>query len=108
MASSMREAWDHAGRSRHERGYGTAWEKLRLVVLERDQRLCQPCLKQDRVSPAHAVDHIKPKAQGGTDDLDNLQSICRTCHQDKTLNDQGRQSRPKLHIAADGWPIDRG
>jgi 5-methylcytosine-specific restriction endonuclease McrA len=30
------------------------------------------------------VDHITPKAEGGTDDHDNLQSICTECHDAKT------------------------
>jgi 5-methylcytosine-specific restriction protein A len=33
---------------------------------------------------AHAVDHIKPKEQGGTDSHANLQSICKACHKAKT------------------------
>jgi 5-methylcytosine-specific restriction protein A len=55
------------------------------------------------VTPAHAVDHITPKAKGGTDDLHNLQAICRACHLDKTLRDNGR--RVKRRIGVDGWPI---
>jgi hypothetical protein len=30
------------------------------------------------------VDHITPKARGGSDLLDNLQTLCATCHQRKT------------------------
>jgi 5-methylcytosine-specific restriction endonuclease McrA len=26
------------------------------------------------------VDHIQPKALGGADTWDNLQTLCRTCH----------------------------
>jgi 5-methylcytosine-specific restriction protein A len=101
-----RKAWQHDRRSRHERGYGTAWDKLREEVMRRDMRLCQPCLRKDRVAAAHAVDHIKPKAKGGTDDLDNLQAICRSCHLDKTMTDSGR--RPRRTIGVDGWPIQGG
>jgi 5-methylcytosine-specific restriction protein A len=72
--------------------------------MRRDLALCQPCLKEGRTTAAHAVDHIKPKAKGGTDDLGNLQAICRSCHFDKTLRDQGR--RRKRRIGIDGWAID--
>ena len=33
---------------------------------------------------AYAVDHITPKAQGGTDDESNLEAICREHHTRKT------------------------
>lgn len=29
-------------------------------------------------------DHIVNKAQGGTDDMDNLQSLCKPCHDKKS------------------------
>lgn len=75
---------DKAKGNRHERGYGTAWTKLRDTVMARDKGLCQPCLSSGRYTPASEVDHIKPKAEGGTDDTGNLQSICRQCHRTKT------------------------
>lgn len=70
--------------NRHERGYGTAWTKLREFVLKRDEGLCKPCKAAGRVTLASEVDHRIPKAEGGTDDESNLQAICRTCHLDKT------------------------
>lgn len=87
--------------SRHKRGYGSAWYKLRKVILRRDRHLCQPCLAQYRVTPATQVDHIKAKANGGTDDPDNLQSICDACHKRKTIEDQHGE---RLTFGADGWP----
>jgi 5-methylcytosine-specific restriction protein A len=75
---------DRARGSRHERGYGAEWERQRKQALMRDAGLCQPCRQQGRISVAKQVDHIRPKAAGGTDDLDNLQSICVACHQAKT------------------------
>lgn len=101
---SFKRAWKHTRESRHARGYGTAWDRIRKEVMQRDQRLCQPCLKNNRATAAHAVDHIIPKAKGGTDDLSNLQAICRACHLDKSLRDQGR--RRKRPIGLDGWPIN--
>lgn len=89
--------------SRHERGYGTAWDKLRKRILARDKHLCQPCLRKARVTAANQVDHITPKAKGGTDDEHNLEAICGPCHADKTTKDGG--GRVKQAIGADGWPI---
>lgn len=76
--------------NRHERGYGTAWTKLREFVLNRDQGLCQPCEAAGRVTLAHEVDHKIPKAEGGTDAESNLQAICRTCHLEKTTAEAKR------------------
>lgn len=89
--------------SRHERGYGTAWDKLRKQVLVRDKHLCQPCRRIGRVTPATQVDHVKPKAKGGTDDMRNLQAICTPCHADKTAQENG--VKPRVEIGEDGWPM---
>ena len=93
--------WADKG-SRHERGYGAAWDRIRLQALKRDGYLCQPCLRAGRITEAKAVDHIKPKAQGGSDDLANLQGICDQCHADKTARDEGWKRPPT--IGTDGWP----
>ena len=70
-----------------QRGYGHAWRKLRKQALERDLYLCQICLKSKRLTEATTVDHIKPKAFGGDDTLDNLQSLCDGCHKHKTATE---------------------
>ncbi len=91
--------------TRHERGYGNAWDKLRLQVLKRDYYLCQcdECLRTSRVRSASEVDHIIPKAKGGTDDMDNLQAIHPECHKAKTMKDEGHIVRQRIGI--DGWPL---
>jgi 5-methylcytosine-specific restriction enzyme A len=93
--------------SRHERGYGTAWNKIRNAVMQRDQHLCQPCLMMGRPTPAREVDHIIPKSQGGTDDMDNLQCICTECHKDKTQQEArtARGIKPLPQFDAKGWPV---
>jgi len=67
------------------RGYGSRWRKLRLMQLRR-YPLCQwpGCNK-----PATDVDHIVPRASGGTDDADNLQSLCHAHHSVKTATQDG-------------------
>lgn len=96
-----RKPWDKGGKNRHQQGYGTAWDKLRLHVLARDKHLCQACLKAGRITEGNQVDHIVPKAKGGTDDLHNLQVICRPCHDDKSIRDRG--GRPRRRITTEGW-----
>lgn len=107
-------SWSDGDRaSRHERGYGTAWDKLRLQILQRDCYICrcsecQPAGKTfpTRIRPATEVDHVIPKAKGGTDDPGNLAAINADCHRRKTLRDRGAQPKPKPRIAPDGWPIE--
>ncbi|MDE9553419.1 HNH endonuclease [Xenorhabdus bovienii] len=78
------------GKSRHARGYGSQWDKLKISVKQRDNHLCQHCLRQGRAITGTTVDHIQPKAHGGTDALSNLQLLCETCHQQKTATERLR------------------
>lgn len=94
--------------SRHARGYGAEWQKLRVLVLKRDAGLCQCDECQGgklRITVANEVHHIIPKARGGTDDMSNLQSVNKECHARLTAAEQGRTLQPKAKIGADGWPI---
>ena len=84
-----------------ERGYGHAWRKIRAVRLKIDNGLCVMCKQQNKVEQATEVDHIIEKAAGGTDDIDNLQSLCNVCHMNKTI---GKQSAA---CDANGLPIDK-
>ena len=94
--------------TRQQRGYGAQWDKLRKQVLRRDAYLCRPCLADDRLTSATEVDHIVPKAKGGTDTPSNLQAICRACHRAKTTIDGGGVPRQQFTHGADGWPIPTG
>jgi 5-methylcytosine-specific restriction enzyme A len=78
--------------SRHQRGYGSAWDKLRLTILKRDGYLCQcnECKQAKRIRQADEVDHIVNKAEGGTDDPSNLQAINTDCHKRKTRAEAAR------------------
>ncbi|EPY8414567.1 HNH endonuclease [Klebsiella aerogenes] len=79
-----------AGKSRHERGYGRPWEIRRARVLQRDKYLCQNCRRHGIATKATTVDHIIPKAHGGTDDDSNLESLCWPCHRKKTATERTR------------------
>ena len=99
--------WQGDRGSRHERGYGHEWVKLRLRILRRDGYLCQPCYKTGRPTPATQVDHITPKSQDGTDDWENLQAICDDCHKAKTQDEarQGSGAKPRPQFDSKGWPV---
>jgi 5-methylcytosine-specific restriction endonuclease McrA len=53
--------------------------EVRTFVFERDRNTCKSCGSQAQLE----VDHIIPLAKGGTNDLSNLQTLCRTCNQRK-------------------------
>ena len=78
--------WNHK-KSTTQRGYGHQWRKLRDSVMRRDQGLCQVCLAIGKYTPADEVDHVTPKAAGGSEEPDNLQAICKPCHAEKTAKE---------------------
>lgn len=62
------------------------WKMKRLLVIKRDNFKCQFCKGKQRMLkqlPPNELDchHIIPQALGGTDDLENLITICKNCHQ---------------------------
>lgn len=100
--------------SRHSRGYGNAWEKVRAQVIERDMGMCQECKRNGIIKAGTDVDHIVSKAKAGQmgwtqeqmDDPKNLELLCKTpCHEAKTARETGRTYRPKVQIGLDGWPV---
>lgn len=111
--------WD---KTKSGRG-GSRWRAKRARVFRRDHYLCQRCKRNGTITsvelhgPKHGIcDHIKSLAEGGTDDLINLECICQDCDRLKTFNEaaRGRGAQPVEHITPkfsnqvdpDGWPID--
>lgn len=52
---------------------------IRWEVWERDNFTCQICGSRKNL----AVDHIHPERKGGTLDLTNLQTLCKSCNSRK-------------------------
>ena len=105
-------AWSRE--SRHARGYGSHWDKLRILILQRDGGICHcpDCMGgQKQLKPAHEVDHIVPKAeakrlgwtQDQIDDPSNLRAVNRLCHRKLTTLQNGGTPRPATGL--DGWPV---
>jgi len=90
--ADLAKAWTR-GRAGQGRG-GRPWRRLREQVLQRDRYLCQEHKRQGKAVPATTVDHIKPKAEGGTDAASNLESLCGPCHEAKTL-EEARRARER-------------
>lgn len=53
--------------------------KHRAAVIARCGEMCWYC----KAAPGDTLDHIIPRAQGGTDDPDNLVPACRPCNSSK-------------------------
>jgi 5-methylcytosine-specific restriction protein A len=84
------------------------WQRLRRMKL-RVNPLCETCLKQNRIEPAVAVDHIVPvKAAGGEayPALDWLMSMCASCHNRKTRGEQLGAELPIKGCDVYGYPLD--
>lgn len=73
------DASDKARDNANARGYGARWRKLRLMFL-RAHPLCELCAQSDRVTPATDVHHKLAKRKGGTNEWENLQALCKSCH----------------------------
>jgi len=73
----------------NERGYDWNWRKLRSLVLAREP-LCRECARRGKIVAATEVDHIVPLSRGGTNELDNLQPLCKSCHSRKTAKEMNK------------------
>jgi len=58
------------------REYGAFWKIQRERALERDGYICQVCGSRESL----IVHHMVPIRMGGTHSLDNLMTLCRSCH----------------------------
>jgi 5-methylcytosine-specific restriction enzyme A len=80
---------------------GRAGQRRRERVLMLNP-LCVICKRNNRVTAAVQVDHIKALSNGGADDESNLQGLCLDCHKTKTAQDLGYKI--KRQVGIDGIP----
>ena len=130
IRSASQRCADEQRGSRIERGYDEHHERLRLLCFQRDEWRCRVCgwepdvVRDCRLAgvdapPAEVVldelrraklagerhlhaDHVMPIAThpGLRLDLDNMQTLCDTCHRRKTMKENGL--RPVARMAAAG------
>ena len=78
-------AWSSAGAD-----LGPGWSRVRAGVLRRAGYVCVSC--GDKATEA---DHIISRRNGGSDDPDNLQALCRLCHSRKSAA-EGNAAKNRL------------
>lgn len=84
-------------------------ETDRQFVLERAHACCEYCQSQMRYAThGFSVEHILPKAKGGTDDLENLALACQGCNNFKFTRTEARdpvtgQIAPLYHPRVHVW-----
>ena len=84
--------------SRHHRNHNLprwAWARLRRRVFDRDGWQCVVCHSRARLE----CDHIEGLAEGGTNELTNLRTVCRPCH----LRMSGDKHRTHDVSGQDDW-----
>lgn len=61
------------------------WNTIRIKIFDRDGYACVICGSRKRIE----CDHIVPRHQQGSNRPENLQTLCRECHLEKTRCDKG-------------------
>lgn len=79
----------------YQKGPVYDYENIRAMILDRDDHTCQCCHGKEK-DPNLEVHHIRYRSQGGTDQPENLITLCHTCH--KALHDG--KIHPKLEDKA--------
>ena len=82
--------WCHACQTAHDTPPGCPRSKwggrkvasVRARIFARDKCVCAECGRRQPPSKLH-VDHKTPRAMGGTDHDDNLQTLCASCNLEK-------------------------
>jgi 5-methylcytosine-specific restriction protein A len=77
----------------HDRFYRRVqWRNVRALQLSLSP-LCCECRKLGKLTPAVVVDHIIERSKGGADyDMNNLRSVCTSCHNRLTRQGGGGQA----------------
>jgi len=60
-------------------------EKTKKITASNQKWKCLHC--NSMLDYTYEIDHIIPLYKGGTNDVNNLQALCRNCHGKKTYND---------------------
>lgn len=71
--------------------------KLKWKVISSQEYCCKYCNSKFGDIPPE-IDHTVPLCKGGTNSIDNLQALCVTCHNSKTINQRKKKQTKQLDI----------
>lgn len=74
--------------------------KLRHAVFQRDNYRCVECGATNKETTLE-IDHIIPVAKGGTNDISNLQTLCKECNRAKSATIW--KTEPNIQILEDQY-----
>ncbi len=75
----MEKPWLQKYNWAYQKGVNYGYANSRAHALDRDKYTCQCCGKKNKRLEVH---HIIYRSNGGSDDLDNLITLCEDCHKD--------------------------
>lgn len=87
--------WANGGTTRTSTPH---WRNIRRQTIIRDGNQCANCGADGRIVQLEC-DHIIPVTEGGPDNLDNAQLLCKPCHQPKTQAEAARGRRRRTQHA---------
>jgi 5-methylcytosine-specific restriction endonuclease McrA len=77
--------------------------KRRQAIYARDKHTCGYCGRKHPIGRL-TLDHIKPQAQGGSNQICNLVTACGTCNMRKGNKTLGQYLE---YLMLEGWPVNR-
>lgn len=80
--------WSNKKETKHKRLVGRKLQHIRQQVF-REQPFCNGfyCAGSKVKTMVEVLDHIVALSQGGTNDRENLQGLCKRCHDKKTAQE---------------------
>jgi len=73
------------------KAYRGEWQRIRKMKLLANP-LCERCKQQGRFVAAVLVHHRTPVSEGGTNEFNNLESLCQSCHSAEHMSEVNKRN----------------
>jgi len=95
----------------YQQGSQLGFWNTREYVLHRDDHKCQHC-KGRKKDPVLQVHHLRGRMEGASNRLDELLTVCKTCHQEHhhgvdaiPINKKTRSFKPETFMSSVRWKL---